>query len=806
MTWRRWLVGLVVAGLATLATALVAAWTVPLPPRLLLPGSSVVRWADGSIAHLTLAPDQRWRVPVHPDDVDPAYVEALIRLEDRRFWWHPGVDPLALARAVVLNVARGRVVSGASTITMQVVRLSEPRPRTMRSKVVEAARAVQLELRLDKTRILSAYLDLVPFGGNLEGVEAASHAFFGHSAAHLSPAEIATLLAVPQSPSARSPSPANTERLRQARADLAARLLAEGLLERHLDRAGAGEAEGAAAPPGAQVTAAQVLARIEATALPTARRPMPRAAPHAASWLLAGQVGRGVDLHSTLDRGVQVVVERTVADSARGLDRRGIHDLAVVVVEHGSGDVVALVGGPDFWADRPGAQIPAFDVPRSPGSTLKPFLYARAIDRGLALPERLVLDVPVRYGGYSPENYDGRFDGLVPFEEALSRSLNVPFVRLLGQVGVEPFLGDLRALGATSLHPQPGHYGLSAIIGGVELSPLEVAGMYGALARGGTAQPLRVLADTPPGQPQRVYSAGATWLTSRAISRRDRPDFPSRQELSAVPRHIRWKTGTSFGNRDAWAVGSGARYTVAVWMGNLDQQPSSWLVGAEVAGPLLFDLVDALRDGHATDPGAAWTAPDALAPVELCALSGALPTAACPHTRRALALAARVPTERCDLHSIVEIDQATGLRVGPGCRDGRDTLTELRVDWPAAVRRWLDERYQGQATAPALDPACHLSDPGGAPTILSPVGGQVAVLIPGVPTERQEIPLQAQAQGGSLSWFVDGAAVAQAPADTAVWWEPRPGRHQVLVMDAHGRSDAVELVVRQGGATIGLAR
>ncbi|NOY26524.1 MAG: penicillin-binding protein 1C [Oligoflexia bacterium] len=795
-------------GLLLGLAGLVAAWVVPLPARLSVPGSSVIRWRDGSVATLGLSPDQRWRLDVRPDQVDPAYVEALIRLEDRRFWWHPGVDPLAIARAAVLDLLAGRVVSGGSTITMQVARLCQPRPRTLRSKIIEAARAVQLELRLDKEQILSAYLALAPYGGNIEGVEAASLAWFGHSADHLAPAEIATLLAIPQSPAARAPSPDNLDRLRAARGEVARRLLRAGLLEPHL--AQADEAPGAqgSAQGSAQglVSAEQVLARIEATPLPQARLPLPRAAPHVAAWLLAGQSAGGTSIMTTLDRGTQFVVERTVQSAIPQLLRHGIRDLSVVVVENDSGDLAALVGGANFWADSPGAQIPSFTVPRSPGSALKPVLYTRAIDRGIALPETLVVDAPVHYGGYSPENYDGSYDGLVSLEDALSRSLNVPFVRLLQRVGVEPFLGDLRALGVRSLDPKPGHYGLSAIVGGVEITPLEMAGIYSALARGGAFLPLRWRLDAPHSAPQRVFSQAAIWLTARALGRRDRPDFPARQYLSAAPRFVRWKTGTSFGNRDAWAVGWGARYTVVVWLGNLDRQPSAWLVGATSAGPLLFDLVDALHDGQPSDPGAKDRAPSGLTTVSVCALSGKLAGEHCPQRRTALAVAAHVPPKVCDLHHQVELDRATGLRVGPGCRDGRDTTREVRVLWPSAVRRWLVDRDLAVATAPPLAPACIQAARGAGLTILSPVAGQEAVLIPGLSAESQEFPLRAQAAPGELTWFVDGERVGVASADAPVWWEPRPGSHRVLVMDSSGRSASTKLDVRRGGASLGLFR
>lgn len=787
---------------------LALAWLVPLPERLQLPGSMVVRWQDGEVAHLSLAPDERWRVPVGLDEVDPLYIDALLRFEDKRFRSHPGVDPVAIGRALVSNLSAGRVVSGASTITMQVVRLAEPRPRTLGSKLIEALRAVQLELRMDKDEILEAYLALAPFGGNLEGVETASQAYFGHGAKHLSPAEIATLLAVPQSPSRRAPSAANEARLRLARDEIAARLLAEGLLEPHL------RDDDAPGSSPAGVTAAEVHARILATAVPVQLFAMPRAVPHVVAWMTRGgqpgtipgdtgpggegraRAGQEIDLW--LDRGSQATVERLTANIAPGLAARGIHQLAVVVVEHDTGRIRALVGGTDFFSGVSGAQIPAFAVPRSPGSTLKPLLYTRALERGLILPATLMEDIPTRYGGYSPVNYDGSFDGLVPAEEALSRSLNVPFVRLLQRVGIEPFVADLRALGARSLVSDPGHYGLSAIIGGIELTPLEVARFYTALARGGQDMPLLLRQDDPAAEARRVFSPGASWLTARALARRDRPDFPSRHLLSAAPRFIRWKTGTSFGNRDAWAVGWGTRLTIAVWMGNLDQRGSASLVGADVAGPLLFDLFDALRDGHSSDPGAMASAPDEVGGVEVCSLSGRLPGSACPERVRELALTAKVPVERCAMHVEVEIDQETGARVGPECRQGRSTSREVRVEWPPAVRAWLRERYRSEPFAPPWDPSCRPAERGEAPRLVSPASGQVVVLIPGLPAAHQQLPLQAESDSESLSWFVDGELLETLPSEDTAWWTPSPGDHTLVVMDALGRSTSQPLAVVEG--------
>jgi penicillin-binding protein 1C len=769
---RRWAqAALAAAGL--LAGAVALAWAVPLPARLGEAPSVVVEWRDGGTAHVFLAPDGRWRPAVSLDAIDPAYVRALLRLEDRRFWLHPGVDPLAIARAAATNLARGRRVSGASTITMQLVRVLEPRPRTLRSKAVEALRALQLELRLSKRAILEAYLQYVPYGGNVEGVEAAALAFFGHRATALAPAELATLLAIPQDPNRRAPGPGRGARLTLARDAIAARLAGLGAL------------------PGGDGG----LAEVRAASVPARSRPFPREAPHAAIWLRARSPG-ALRIRSTLDAGVQRVAERVLASAAPELRVGGVHNGAAVVVDHAAGEVRGLVGNLDFWDRGHGGQIAAFDTPRSPGSALKPVLYALAVERGIAGPRTLVPDVPLAFGAWAPRNFDGRFDGLVALEDALARSLNVPFVALLRELRVEPFLGALRAMGVGSLDPRPGHYGLSAAIGGIELTPLELAGIYATLAREGEHVPLRAVAAEGEPKPLRVLAPGAAWVTNRALALRDRPDFPSRRALTGAPAGVTWKTGTSFGHRDAWAAGSGPRHTAVIWLGNLDGTATRTLVGGEASAPLLFDLLEALADRAGAPPTV--VAPPDLTWVEICALSGRPPTPACPHRTHAPALRTAVPSEPCALHRRVDVDLETGRALAPGCREGRSSESRTFVAWPASVRRWLRDRERALPEPPPLLDGCEHGGVRRPPEIVSPVAGQIALLAPGVAAERQEIALEADA-AGPLSWFVDGEYLGTAPSDARLWWTPRPGRHELVAVDEAGLRARRVLEVRLRG-------
>ncbi|NRD62771.1 penicillin-binding protein 1C [Corallococcus exiguus] len=776
---RKW-VGVALAGLVLLGTGLVAAWWVPLPDRLAAPPSVVMAYRDGSPAYVFLAPDERWRIPAPKDRIDRAYVRALLALEDKRFFQHPGVDPLAALRALGLNLSRGRRVSGASTLTMQLVRVLEPRPRTFTSKVIESFRAAQLEARLSKQEVLEAYLQFVPYGRNVEGVEAAALAYFGHTAQHLSPAEIATLLAVPQNPNRRFPSPENQDRLRSARDDIARRLLESGGLA----------VEGVASDT--------VLAEVRATTVPEVLTPFPREAPHAAVWLKAKRPGE-TWLATTLDAGTQRFVERTLGEAARRLDRQGIHNGAAVVADRETGEVRALVGNFDFFDAQHGGQIIGFATPRSPGSALKPLLYALGIDQGLVGPETLVPDIPMAYGGYQPRNFDGRFLGLVRMESALSQSLNLPFVRLLERIGVEGFLGSLRQAGVTSLDPRPGHYGLSAAVGGLELTPLELTGVYLALAGDGQVRPLRVLAqDTAPKKAQALVSPGASWLTRQALALRDRPDFPERRRLTGLPARVHWKTGTSFGNRDAWAAGSGPKHTAVVWLGNFDHASSVHLVGAENAAPLLFDILEGIgpRGTAVQEEDAA--PPKDLVSVEVCAYSGHLPTDACTQRKRVDAVRTAVPTTPCPYHHRVEVDVTTGLAVGPGCRDGRKTESRVYLTWPSSLRRWLAEQQRQLPEPPPLAPGCVAGGERDTPTILSPPEGTVALLIPGMNTEEQKIPLEAEAaHDRELTWFVDGAVLGTAKAAERLWWKPSVGTHDILVTDDRGLTARRTLVVRE---------
>ncbi|MGN6105775.1 MAG: penicillin-binding protein 1C [Kofleriaceae bacterium] len=761
---------------ALLLVLLVALVVVPLPAHATR-SSVVVEYRDGEPAYVFLSSDDKWRLPVSLERIDPKLVEALVALEDKRFWRHDGVDPIAIARAAWTNLASGRRVSGGSTLSMQLARLLEPRARTIPNKLIDMFRASQLDLRMSKREILEQYLARTPYGGNLEGVESAAWSYFGHGAQHLTPLEIATLLAVPQGPVRYAPRPSNTTRLRARRDAILDKLIAAGVFS-------AVDAE---------------VARLDAAATPPPERlrAMPRQAPHAANYLRA-RYPRELRIRSTLDAGAQRLVEREVAMRRGELQRKNIFSGAVVVVDHHTRDVVALAGSLDFHDARHGGQIAMFARPRSPGSTLKPVVYALAIDRGIALPDYLMADVPAQYGTYRPRNFDGDWAGLVTLRDALSRSLNMQFVELLERVGVESFASELARMGVAPGRLVPGQLGLSMIVGGVELTPLELAGIYATLAENGAHRPLRLVDRDPRPEPASVFGAGAAWLTRQALALRDRPDFPRRRAVAGVPAEIHWKTGTSFGYRDAWAVGSGPRYTAVVWTGNVDLASTVELIGSEAAGPLLFDVLEGLAD-RARAP-AAEPPPEDLVSIEVCAYSGHVPGEACPHRVKTLAPVRSVPTTPCPYHQAFDVDVATGRAVLPACRTADGTYERRSfVVLPSAVAAWLTGRNREVPEPPALAEGCAADGDGAPPSIITPAEGQIVTLIPGVPTRNQTVPLSASTRSATVSWFVDGELVGTGPSSERMFWTPTPGKHVVVVSDGAGRKARRRLEVRGAG-------
>jgi len=546
------------AVVASVMTAAGAAWIHSLGPTPLgenLEFSTVVVDRNGQLLRPYATVDGCWRLPATVKDVDPRYLDLLIAYEDKRFHDHHGVDPLAVVRAAFQLATNGRIVSGGSTITMQVARLLEPRTdRTFLAKLRQAVRAIQLERRLSKDDILTLYLGLAPYGGNLEGVRAATHAYFGKEPRKLTLGEAALLVAIPQSPQFRRPD-RSAEVAQRAR-------------DRVLDRAGLDRI------PADEI----VLAKNEV--VHGGRRPMPMFAPHAADQAIGTSQGRKV-VALTLDANVQKPLEDLARERARVLGPD--MSVALVAVDHASGEVLARVAGADYFDERRAGQVDMTQAVRSPGSTLKPFIYGLAFEDGLIHPETLIEDRPIRYGSYAPENFDLTFQGTVSVRKALQMSLNVPAVALLNAIHANRLTARLADAGGRMVLPKGEVPGLAMGLGGVGVTLSDLAMLYAGLARGGNTVPLIERRDVlQAAAPRRLLDPVAAWYVGNVM-------LGTPPAENAIGGRIAFKTGTSYGYRDAWSVGFDGRRTIGVWVGRPDGAPVAGLVGRTAAAPILFD-------------------------------------------------------------------------------------------------------------------------------------------------------------------------------------------------------------------------
>ncbi|AKF49689.1 penicillin-binding protein 1C [Pseudomonas syringae pv. syringae HS191] len=747
-------------------------WPLPLPRDDL---ARVVLAEDGTPLWRFADANGVWRYPVSNEQVSPYYLEALLTYEDRWFYSHPGVNPLALLRATWQNLSGARVVSGGSTLSMQVARLLDPHSRTLSGKFRQLWRTLQLEWHLSKDQILSLYLNRAPFGGTLQGVAAASWAYLGKSPQNLTRAEAALLAVLPQAPSRLRPD-RHPQRAQQAR-DKVLRRLAEFQVW-----------------PQASVN--------EALEEPLwlAPRQEPSLAP-----LLARRLNRPHSpplIRTTLDASLQRRMEDLLMGWRARLPERT--SAAILVVEAENMAVRAYVGSVDINDAKRFGHVDMVTALRSPGSTLKPFLYGMAMDAGLIHSESLMQDVPRRYGDYRPGNFSSGFGGPVAASSALSMSLNLPAVQLLEAYGPKRFAAELRNGGVPLTLPPLAEPSLALILGGAGSRLEDLVTGYSAFARGGRSADVRL-------QPQdrlrerRMMSPGAAWIIRRILSGQSRPDIDPRAELVQRPQ-LAWKTGTSYGFRDAWAIGVGPRFLVGVWIGRPDGTPVPGQFGLASAAPLMLQVHDVLvnRDSQRGIAAPVQPVPLNVGVAAICWPLGQPMSKSDPNCRRqrfAWTLDGTTPPtlQAADqplglgLQERVWVN-AKGLRVAANCPDARAQDIAL---WPAPLEPWLPRAERRDARLPPADPDCPPHNLNLAPP-LSIVGVREGDNLRLPAASRQALRLTLSALGGSGHrwWFIDGKPLADT--DTRQDFTPtlsKPGRYQLSVLDESGQTARVEFSV-----------
>ncbi len=758
---RRARVGILLALLLLLAVLCVS---VPLPDPLFDPDySTVVLDERGRILRMFLNSNEQWCFPHRANAEVPRTLEqAVLFFEDRRFYRHPGVDPLALLRAVYQNTRSGAVVSGASTLTMQVARMTSPKRRTYLNKALEMFQALKIELHYDKKEILNLYLDHAPYGGNVVGYRAAAQRYFGKSPERLTWAEAATLAVLPNAPGLISPL-TDPGKLRLRRDRLLNRLHNEGVID--------AETFG--------------LARLEE--VPDGARPLPMDAPHLAR-RLESRYGNTY-ITTTLHRDIQRQSAELVNRHAAFMRRLGVRNGAALVADTRTGRVRAYVGSQGFFDDRNQGRVDGVAAARSSGSLLKPFLFALGIDQGLLLPRTRLRDLPTHYGAFSPGNADGTFSGLVAAKEALVRSLNVPAVRLLDAYGLDPFYRFLKSAGLKTLIRSPGDYGLPMILGGVEVSLWDMAQCYRALANDGRFSPLKVLAGTPDSEGPALISPGACYLTLDMLRDLKRPgvEYYWHQYQNQWP--IAWKTGTSYGKRDAWAIGVSPEWTVAVWIGNFGGRGNADLTGARSAAPLLFDLFNSLPKHRKN----AWIeAPVAgMRQLRLCTDTGFRDG---PHCERTVTVEAPIhmkPIRRCPYHRTFQVTLDGGHRVCSLCWEPGDRRPERRLVFPADVAQHLRERGQVPGMAPPHRRDCPAGAGSDPLKIIYPQQNARLWLPRDFGGARQKIAMRVahREKNRVLYWYLDDRYLGSSLGRHVKAVELSRGWHTLNVVDETGNRD-----------------
>lgn len=779
--------------LASLLGIGVAAWCVMygIVPRQLFPApcSTLLYSAEGELLGVRIAPDGQWRFPA-ADSLPDKFVDCLLTYEDKRFFYHPGIDPAAIFRAIRLNGKAGRVVSGGSTLTMQLARIARGnQDRTFYEKTIEMCWALFLETTYSKQEILNLYASHAPFGGNVIGLETAAWRYFGRSASELSWAESATLAVLPNSPALIHPG-RNRKQLKEKRDRLLASLQKKGILEET-------EYELACMEP-----------------LPEAPLPLPNDAPHLLERLAAEQPGQRIQtsVRQALQRQTQALVNRY----AREYSSNHIYNLAAIVADVETGEVLAYAGNATYPADeRRGNQVDIITSPRSTGSILKPFLYAGMLHDGLLLPSMLVSDVPLNINGFSPHNYNKTFYGAVPAHVAIERSLNVPLVRMLSQYNTGRFMSLLKSWGMTTLRFSEEHYGASLILGGAEGTLWDLSGMYASMSRvlkhyriyngrynpadihpltpfpAERKEPIRSLTDSRLTD-KALLSSAALWYTFEAMSALNRPEEEADWQQFESMKRIAWKTGTSYGGRDAWAIGTTPRYVVGVWAGNASGEGRPGLTGVGNAAPVLFDLFSLL-------PGSEWfdLPYDETLPLAICRNSGHKASPYCEQTDTLYMPLSGNNTGVCPYHKLVHLSADGRYRVNSSCESVDRMISRPWFVLPPAQEYYYRNYHIDYIPLPPVKPGCG-QDQNRQIELIYPEHNAILYLPKGFSGKSEKFIFKAAhaRRDATIYWHLDESYLGETTDNHQISCSVSQGKHLLTLIDNEGNQKKIQFEVK----------
>ena len=759
----RWCKRLTIGLLVTVTLFFLLNLIFPLPDK--VEYSTIITDNKGEVVHAFLTRDEKWRMKTELNEISPVLRKTIIEKEDKYFYYHPGVNAVAVARALVKNIFRLKRTSGASTITMQVARLLEPKSRTYFSKMVEMFRAFQLEIKYSKDEILQLYLNLVPYGGNIEGVKSASVLYFKKSPDHLSLAEITALSIIPNRPSSLVMGK-NNELIVKER--------------NHWLNYFAKE----------KVFTQKEIADALYEPLTAMRTEIPKLMPQFSYKMK--KTGAAI-IKTTIELNTQLKTEKLVQDYVKSLYSQNIRNASVMIIDNRTHKVVAYVGSADFKDTVDYGQVNGVDAIRQPGSTLKPLLYGLSIDAGLLTPKTIITDVAVNYGGYAPENYDKKFNGNVTMEHALEHSLNIPAVKALQQLGTDKMIEKLGQCNFKSVQKKKKGLGLSMILGGCGTSLEELTGLFAAFANDGVYyKPVFIQGDTVYNK-MRILSSSADFIITDILSHISRPDFPvSWQSTSHLPK-IAWKTGTSYGRRDAWSIGYNKNYTVGVWAGNFSGQGIPELSGASVATPLLFKIFNTID----YDSDGEWFAKPAACDTRIvCSETGMLPGEYCTNTVSDYFIRLVSPAIVCNNTQEVMISPDEKISYCRYCVPEAGYKKKLYKIINPDLQNYFKENGIAFDMVPQHNPNCEKIFKEGAPVITSPANGTEYFISVKDP-EPIALTCQTAIDVTKVYWYINNKFYKAANARSKQFFIPDEGPVKISCTDDKGRNRDIRINVKR---------
>ncbi|MDR1170123.1 MAG: penicillin-binding protein 1C [Prevotellaceae bacterium] len=749
------------------------------------PYCTVIEDSDGELLGARIASDGQWRFPQR-ETFPETYIQALITFEDKRFYSHQGIDPIATFRALTRNIKQRKTVEGGSTISMQAIRLMRKgKKRTLKEKIIETLLAIRLEASMSKKDILSLYIANAPFGGNVVGIEAAAWRYFGRNATDLSWAEAATLAVLPNSPALIHPG-RNRNALKIKRDALLDNMMKKGIISEN----------------------DCMLAKIEP--LPESPLPLPRSAPHLLDKIAEKFPGKRIA--TTVSSPLQQSVNSVIENHTNAFKANMVNNAAVVVAEIESGNVIAYVGNVFAGNRRHSANVDIITARRSTGSILKPFLYAAMLDEGEILTGTLIPDIPFHVAGFSPHNYNKSFDGAVSAHDALTRSLNVPSVRMLANYNVEKFHRLLKDLGMTTLTKPPMHYGLSLILGGAEGTLWDIAGMYADMARTVNRfgmnsgrynihdrKKLNYLNNTGAKEKKPVYftsgliSAAAIYQTLEILSKSNRPEEESSWMMFSSGRKIAWKTGTSYGNRDAWSIGLTPDYVVGVWVGNASGEGRPLLTGVGYAAPLMFDVFNLLPRSKNW-----FLRPyDEMARIAVCRQSGHRAGEYCENADSLWVTQTGLLSGACPYHHLIHLDRDEKYRVSSSCYSTHEMVHKPWFVLPPAQEWYYRKHHADYRPLPPIYPHCSI-DESSPMQMIYPTYGISVVVTKQLGGEKGKIVLQAahNRANSTIYWHIDEQYIGETRDNHQMAFLPTAGNHTITLIDDQGYSLTMPFVVK----------